>query len=358
MTEKWEDYYKILQVHFMAEPEIIKAAYIRLSKKYHPDVSDSILAQDKMQQINRAYEVLGNTEKRNEYSLRWVDKYSEHNNSFSKKYQENNNLSFSIEPAKTALIQYMKNIRSGKLEEAYNILSKYDHKKITLKDFIKWQTLVSEVFELIEFEIGLNAVYNNITINKNKFDICIKMDVRVVEKNYIMGRIEEDLLKKNVVLQDNEWKVFLGYTNLKGMIDKFNKLADLKKIKSSSLYQNKSLQDNLESFCKIAEREQMRYNRYGNIFSIIVIKGLSSYTTIEFEEMLELLLRNLDIVCKLKSDTYIILLPETDKVKARAVFDKIQRAYSLLNKGEIKKYFIEQQENEVLMELLNKCIYK
>lgn len=33
------DYYEILQVHVNAEPEIIKAAYKRLSIKYHPDVN-------------------------------------------------------------------------------------------------------------------------------------------------------------------------------------------------------------------------------------------------------------------------------------------------------------------------------
>lgn len=34
-----EDYYRILQVHYLAEPEIIESAYKRLAKKYHPDVN-------------------------------------------------------------------------------------------------------------------------------------------------------------------------------------------------------------------------------------------------------------------------------------------------------------------------------
>ncbi len=358
MTEKWEDYYKILQVHFMAESEVIKAAYIRLSKKYHPDASDNYLAQEKMKQINRAYEVLGNTDKRNEYSLRWVDKYSEHNSSFSKKFKEKDSLNFSIEPIKAVLIKYLKDIKEGNYEDAYKAVSKYDHKKITLKEFIKWQTLVAEVFELIEYEIALNGIYTNIIINKNRFDICVTMDVRVVEKNYIMGRIEEDFLKKNIVLVGNEWKVFLGYTNLKGMIDKFNKLADLKKNKKAFSNETKRFQNNWESFCTIAEREQMRYNRYGNTFTVILINGILSSISTKFEEMLELLLRNLDIAYRIKADTYIILLPETDKNKANTVFDKIQKAYSLLDRGKIKKYFIEEQDSETLTELLNKCIDK
>ena len=37
----WKDYYKILQVHSSAEPEIIEAAYKRLVKKYHPEMACS-----------------------------------------------------------------------------------------------------------------------------------------------------------------------------------------------------------------------------------------------------------------------------------------------------------------------------
>ena len=55
---EWEDYYKILQVHFMAEPEVIESAYKRLSKKYHPDVNKLLNAEETMKNINKAYEIL------------------------------------------------------------------------------------------------------------------------------------------------------------------------------------------------------------------------------------------------------------------------------------------------------------
>jgi len=58
------NYYSILQVHTDAELEIIEAAYKRLARKYHPDINRTTDATLHMQQINEAYEVLADPEKR------------------------------------------------------------------------------------------------------------------------------------------------------------------------------------------------------------------------------------------------------------------------------------------------------
>ena len=67
----WEDYYEILQVHPLAEPDIIEAAYKRLVRKYHPDFNQDPKAQEQMKKINRAYGVLKDPEKRKEQA--WKD---------------------------------------------------------------------------------------------------------------------------------------------------------------------------------------------------------------------------------------------------------------------------------------------
>lgn len=56
--------YEILQVSTKAEPEVIEAAYKRLAQKYHPDKNLSIDAKSRMQDINWAFSILGDTEKR------------------------------------------------------------------------------------------------------------------------------------------------------------------------------------------------------------------------------------------------------------------------------------------------------
>jgi DnaJ-class molecular chaperone len=71
---KWPDFYKILQVDPLAEPEVIEAAYRRLSRKYHPDVDKSPDATGHMKKINRAYEVLSDPVERKRYHSEWLQK--------------------------------------------------------------------------------------------------------------------------------------------------------------------------------------------------------------------------------------------------------------------------------------------
>jgi len=60
-------YYRVLQVDPQAEAEVIQSAYRRLAAKYHPDVNKSPTTEAKMKEINAAYEVLGDPQKRAEY---------------------------------------------------------------------------------------------------------------------------------------------------------------------------------------------------------------------------------------------------------------------------------------------------
>lgn len=61
------DYYEVLQVDPRAEPEVIHAAYRRLAAKYHPDVNRTPEAAERMKELNAAFTVLGNPERRREY---------------------------------------------------------------------------------------------------------------------------------------------------------------------------------------------------------------------------------------------------------------------------------------------------
>lgn len=72
MTDK--DYYEILQVHPQAEPEAIEAAWRKLARRYHPDVNKYPDAEERMKEINIAYEILSNPEKRKQYGLEKLKK--------------------------------------------------------------------------------------------------------------------------------------------------------------------------------------------------------------------------------------------------------------------------------------------
>lgn len=63
-----EDYYKALDVSRTASPEEIQKAYRKLARKYHPDMNpDDAAAKKKFQQIQKAYDVLNDPEKRKLY---------------------------------------------------------------------------------------------------------------------------------------------------------------------------------------------------------------------------------------------------------------------------------------------------
>ena len=65
---KFRDYYEILGVKKNASQEEIKKSYRKLAKKYHPDANPGDnKAEEKFKEINEAYEVLGNEDKRKKY---------------------------------------------------------------------------------------------------------------------------------------------------------------------------------------------------------------------------------------------------------------------------------------------------
>ena len=62
------DYYEILEIERTSDKEIIKKAYRKLALKYHPDRNpDDKSAEERFKQINEAYEILSNDEKRQIY---------------------------------------------------------------------------------------------------------------------------------------------------------------------------------------------------------------------------------------------------------------------------------------------------
>lgn len=71
MALNYKDYYEVLGVPKNAAEKDIKSAYRKLARKWHPDANpkDTKAAEEKFKEIQEAYEVLGDPEKRKKYDV-------------------------------------------------------------------------------------------------------------------------------------------------------------------------------------------------------------------------------------------------------------------------------------------------
>ncbi len=74
MPVQYKDYYKTLGVSKTASQDEIRKAFRKLAREYHPDVAkDKKTAEAKFKEINEAYEVIGDPEKRKKYDTLGAD---------------------------------------------------------------------------------------------------------------------------------------------------------------------------------------------------------------------------------------------------------------------------------------------
>ena len=66
MAEK-RDYYEVLGISKSASADEIKRAYRKMAKKYHPDVNKEPGAEEKFKEVQEAYDVLSDDNKKAAY---------------------------------------------------------------------------------------------------------------------------------------------------------------------------------------------------------------------------------------------------------------------------------------------------
>ena len=67
MAVQFKDYYEVLGVERNASNDDLKAAFRRLARQYHPDVNNAPDAEERFKEINEAYAVLSDADRRAAY---------------------------------------------------------------------------------------------------------------------------------------------------------------------------------------------------------------------------------------------------------------------------------------------------
>lgn len=340
----WIDYYKILQVHSMAEIEVIESAYKRLCRKYHPDVNKSHTAAEKIIQLNMAYEVLKDQEQRKKFHRSWLAK-----NSFASKTtigEEKRSLNENL----VTLENYFQYIANEEFGHAYGLISQYDKTRISGMDFEKWQRAVSKVFRIVKFECHSLKTFHQVMIGDCEFSEVIECSVKLTERNLRNRTTTQEEVTKYLVKEDCAWSVFVGFSQLQPLIDKFENLAESRIFPTAMEYwaymqirtDHVTGFPNREGFLDKARVEIARSRRYGNILTVLFVKLIPNSSIYkpndkDFTETLIRMyaskiaknIRETDILGVWDRSELVILLPETNLKAAYEAANKLNNCETI-----------------------------
>ncbi|MBI9010630.1 MAG: J domain-containing protein [Clostridiales bacterium] len=315
------DYYLVLQVHYLASDDIIKAAYRKLCQTHHPDKGGSV---DLFQKIQESYETLIDSEKKKTYLKEWMAHYI-HQDSFDFGELKPSLYDITMYHVKEVLLHYLKAIQDKNYEKAYSMLSVRNKDHLFYKDFMVWQKLISEIHHLLDYDCVLESFNHGI----NKLVVTYK--VKVKEFNMLLNQVEEDYFRREVLYENNRWCILLSDIDVRFIIRKYKKILALNK-KSARLLKKylPKIEENhftkmvsKKYFINNCEYELLRYLRYKNSFSMIKINIKKESVS----EIIEILINNetrkIDSFCKYTEQYFLVLLPESKLEHGDVVMNKI-----------------------------------
>lgn len=193
-----KNYYEILEVDKNASEEVIEKAYKTLAKKYHPDLQNDSDCQDKMRQINEAYEILSNDFKRREYDEK-IKRQSVSIEEYNRIIQENNRLKKDL---KRVVNQREMSQNQGRLEEMSIMQRYYEQiKKATKQPQMRYERKktkislekIKKIVIYIAILIGIGLVLAIVPFTRKFFinlynnNVIIKLLVDTIVETFSRG---------------------------------------------------------------------------------------------------------------------------------------------------------------------------
>jgi len=318
------DLYRLLQVQDNAEPEVIAGAYRRLSKKYHPDLNKG--SEEKMMQINYAYSVLSDSNKRKQYD-QYIRTNQTEKSSISYLMNYPREQRREILKALKTLKSYFACLSIGNFYDAFDRISFYDKKRVTLSDFVNWQNIVSRYFEIEEVQIYYNCYYDTKIVFGQEICKVFEFSVIIHEKEIIKDRINIVNINRLVVLNRDKYEIILGYEDLKQETKKLLTLMGDKIVGYEACNDNVDLDKCLREYI---DKESQKSNGSSRPYSIISINFVDDVSLNNcMDEIFSLvtgILRGSDKFIPVSMGRIVILLPGTGPDGADKAISKINDA--------------------------------
>ena len=167
------NYYEILEVSEKASKEIIDKAYKTLAKRYHPDLQPEdkkSIAEEKMKQINEAYDILSDDNKRREFDNKLLKMRQKEENEKIQRTLRN-------ERAKNDINQFV-----NRTENNNNVSERYDqnNRQTATNNNINYSKF-SDGYNYVRMDNRKNPVYRE----KSYFENMLSYKLRQLKELFL-----------------------------------------------------------------------------------------------------------------------------------------------------------------------------
>lgn len=334
MPSPFKDYYQILQVHHDASPDVIKAAYRKLCTLYHPDTNSNANEVARMMEINEAYRVLSNSDKRAAYHKLWQEHFTQRSQHVFSITHPPEGLQY--DSAKNILDQFFHALYTKNWAAAYSCLTLEDQQRISSSQFSAWREAVSDCFEMQDYRIQKYRSYNRCRIGEMVYEQVAEYAVMINDMDLQTSQVSQSTTHKYAAFDGTSWKVCLGVKSVKQATLKFKLMAQRRKnYDPIALYESAvSKRDPLtgllseSGFYDEAIKEVERFKRYHNPLSLIAFQVHCQDNTREIPclcqcaSIIKASSRITDIIARFGNNQIICLLAETTEAQAMLAAQK------------------------------------
>ncbi len=334
MPSQIKDYYQILQVHYDASPDVIKAAYHKLCTLYHPDTDKNIGQTEHMAEINEAYRILSDADQRTAYHKLWQKHFTQRNNYVlhAMYFPEGTKQ----DASKNILDQFFHALYTKNWTTAYSCLTIEDQERIPHRQFHAWRDAVSSCFEMQDYHIQKYRSYSHCRIGETIYAKAAEYAVIIHDLDLQTSHISQSTAHKCTAFDGTSWKVCLGIKSVRQATLKYKLLAQRRKnYDPMTLYQSAAakidpltglLSEN--GFYDEALKEVARFRRYHRPFSLIVFQVHCKDSTREIPclcqcaSIIKATSRINDLIARFGNNQIVCLLIETDETQATLATQK------------------------------------